>query len=407
MKKLEAQAKRIEEKIKTVLADRSVLASYRDHDNSVQAELRLSANWSIRYQVDEIHYPKNLEGTWENPLWVRMRQIAGDIFAAAALKSGNKQATIPINARTKTGPELRARAQLIFRLESSKQFLSDHRSATGKRTLAQVRDKITALQTEQKALLPKLREVNAAYLGGKKSEKQAKVQALAAGRFWECDGQMLKDYFSVPFDARAFVDVSERWRVALFAETNSENCSNEKGKYWHKSVPTGRGYLCGIDDNGDEWGFEVPAAFHDTVETAMANVFGVDAKKIKSCYRQGEILFCPATPITEKTNVCHECGAKWVPEPIPGMQDDDGGPLYRCGSCHDNYARPRFVEPPVFAAQEKWQIVESHEAWSPGLEANSRWMRSPREIVVTHPTHETLVLPAGSYRVYVHKTAQD
>ena len=56
-KKLE----KINEKIATIRNDRSqVVAEYHVRDESVQAELRLSASWAIRYPVDEIGYPKNL-----------------------------------------------------------------------------------------------------------------------------------------------------------------------------------------------------------------------------------------------------------------------------------------------------------------------------------------------------------
>jgi len=89
----------------------------------------------------------------------------------------------------------------------------------------------------------------------------------------------------------------------------------------------------------------------------MSEIFDIPESALVRCQRQGDLLFCP--------------------EKIPTDID---------------------LEP-----QEKWEIRESHEIWSPGLQRNGRYIKSDREIVVTHSSHDTLVLAAGEYRIYASR----
>lgn len=370
MKKLEKRAQAITEKIKKITSDKTAaVAVFSRRDNSVQAELRLEASWNISYPVDEIGYPKNLAGDYNNPLWLQMRDIASAIRRAAALKTGRCDTKLQINERTKTGPERRAEAKNNFIIEAGNAFLADYRAVTGKRAVAAIRKTITDLQAQQKALLPQLRAVNAAYLAGKKTEKQAQAdknaEALKSGRFWDADKETLKGYFHPPFDKNYLADVSEKWRAALFLECKSVSFKTYSGSWGHKLAGTGRGFLCGIDDNGDEWGHRAnslpqshdqfgDAGLDSTVEEAMAELFDISKNELAKCYRQGDLLFCPA-PIPPETKM------------IPA---------------------------------EKWAIRESHELWSPGLNHNGTYFKSNREILVSHTSHADVILPPGEYELH-------
>ena len=50
--------------------------------------------------------------------------------------------------------------------------------------------------------------------------------------------------------------------------------------------------------------------------------------------------------------------------------------------------------------EEKWEVFESHKIWSPGLYRNGNYFRSDQDIEVSHTSHDMIVLPAGSYRLY-------
>jgi hypothetical protein len=368
-----------------------------------QTRQRVEASYRVRLAVDEIKLQKNM-GSHEvySELATQWRDLQREIDQLRLIAEHSETMTYGTRSETKRHMKLTA---LTTRLAW------DYADAIMRAWFAEpyLQTRIKTIQTQQIKIIVRVRAHNAAAIVDKrrtaKRKQEAEQRALAEGKFWECESKTLKNYFRVPFDSRALVEVSERWRAALFVETESENCSNQRGTYWHRSLDTGRGYLCGIDDNGDEWGFHVAAGFSDTVESAVAEVFGVSSDKIKNCYRQGEILFCPAKPITEPIIVCRFCGAKWTPRVELSNDPEDPRPTYHCTGCGTwwigDYDMPT-LHPPVFTATEKWQIVEGHEAWSPGLETNNRWIRSSHEITVTHPTHEMLVLPAGSYRMYVH-----
>ncbi len=434
--KTEKRAQQIREKIEKVKVDKTVISSYRTHDNSVQAELRLHAGWTISVPVDEIHYPKSLAPTSiksedgryaDTPaglIWGQMHDLDWEITKTSKLierhiPEGYKPYVIPINAKTKTGPERRTEAKNLWLIETGKQFLLDYRTVTEKRRLTEIRKQITALQAQQKNLLPKLRESNSAYLAGKKTEREAQAaknaEALKSGRFWEADKDTLKGYFHPPFDKNYLADVCEKWRAALFLECESISYKWGDGNWGHKLGGTGRGYLCGIDDNGDEWGHRVENlpqssdaygnnGLDSTVEEAMSNLFGIKQIKLANCQRQGDLLFCPEKIRTEDSpEHCSNCGQprdKHVTKRFPA---EDGNEAYTELRCYDwgyNQYEPHIHKAIVLTPEEKWTPRESHEITSPSLQRNGQYFRADHEITITHTSHPPVILPPGEYRLY-------
>jgi len=317
--------------------------------------------------VDQIHYPKCLAGSGTNPLWAEMGDITHEIRIAAQISRGSDELREKINLKTKLGPALRTAAREKFEIATGNQFLAEC-VAVAKKQIPAIRAKISALQVQQKTLLPKLRLANVEYLTDRK-KKKAELQAqdaaaLASGEFWTATPEAIKSYFHPPFSKNYLADVSAPWRAALFLECESSGWKAGKGDWRHKLVATGRAYLCGIDDNGDEWGYHIRLRlnydqFGDmqlcaTVDEAVMELFHAPADALVAAQRQGDLLFCPA--------------------PIPPGTE----------------MRP----------QEKWEIRESHEVWSPGLRRNGNYLQSNRDIVITHTSHEMLVLPPGSYQLH-------
>lgn len=372
MDKTEKKAKELTLKIREINKSTSPVKShYRIFDSSVQAELRLSVEWQITFDYDAIHYPKNLGGD-ETP-WDEMRTITRQFAPLCNLASGKNTLTEKININTKTGPARRAEAKNLYIIEQGQAFLAAYKKATTPAKLKKVIAKITELQAQQKALLPQLRASNSAYLAGKKNEKaelQAKnAEALKSGRFWEADKDTLKGYFHPPFDKNYLADVSEKWRACLFLECESVSYKDYNKNWRHKLSGTGAGYLCGIDDNGDEWGHHVHihqssdnynnSALEGTVEQAMCNIFDILRADLEKCQRQGDLLFCPAQ-IPEETTM--EPQATWTPR-------------------------------------------ESHEITSPSLYRNGTYFKAADEITVNHTSHAKVILPAGEYRLYMSRVA--
>ena len=358
--------KKLSEKIKAITADTSsVISTFATADNSVQSELRLGARWSIRYAVDHITAKKDLSGG--NPLWRQFSALDSEIRQAADLViTRYPSETIKINARAKNGEEKRRVARADFEARMASAFLADHKAATGKRALAVVRKKITALQAQQMELLAQMRAANSAYFAARAAEN---ALALKEGRFWDCDRAALKGYFHPPFTRNYLADVSEQWRAALYMEMQSTGYKGWSGDWRHKLIGTGRGYLCGVDDNGDEWGHRVDMHseltqdqygdydYSATVEQAMAVLYGIPAIKLDTCRRQGDLLFAEAPAFPGPGSTLH-------PQPEP------------------------------------WNIRESHQIESPSLERNGRWFRSADPITVTHTSHQPVILPPGGYRLY-------
>ena len=422
--KTEKRAEIITEKINKIMADKSqVIATYRVRDDSVQAQLRLSATWIILMPVDAINYPKDLSGK-NSEVWNEMWLIAREITKTAELKTGTNRTTISINERTKSGPARRAEAKSAWMIEAGTAFLADYRAVTGKRYLASIRKTITELQAQQKALIPKLRQSNSAYLGGKKSERELQktknAEALKSGRFWEADKDTLKGYFHPPFDKNYLADVSEKWRAALFLECESVSYKRYSGDWGHKLSGTGRGYLCGIDDNGDEWGHRIDnlpqsrdnygdAGLDSTVEEAMSDLFDISLASLTKCRRQGDLLFCPVKIPTEDREICDRCGAPKSAHHDSVETSDDGQHQRSYLACDyrgnfQAYDR-RVIKAPILTPVDTWTPRESHEITSSSLKHNGRYFRAGDEITVSHTSHAMLTLPRGEYRLYMSRVA--
>lgn len=367
-KKLSTIKKTIGEEI----VDTIIKKRYSIIDDSTQAELRLSAEWNIKLAIDNINYPRNLKKE-KNPLWVEISTINLEIERIARIISDHKSLAEKINVKTKTGPAKRTVAREQFEINTGNQFLADCRTA--KRQIKKLNKKVAELQSQQKALLPQLRKANSEYLAERRAEKEEvarkNTKALVSGEFWNADRDALKDYFHPPFGKNYLSDVSEKWRAVLFLECQSISYKTVRGNWGHKLGGTNKGYLCGIDDNGDEWGHEVDLngwqgynnfgdiKLEGEVEWAMAELFDVPLRDLALCQRQGDLLFC----------------LSGIPESI-AMHSD-----------------------------EKWNVRESHEVWSPGLRRNGQYMQSDHEIIISHTSHETVVLPAGSYRLHTLQIA--
>ncbi len=287
----------INAKIKQQVLDQSLLKTYYNvADDSIQPELRLQAYWRVKLPVDIIHYPKNLRGD-TNPLWQQMRDLNYEINTTAKITYIRKHLTKKINSRTKSGPQLRKAVTQQFRVDCGNQFLSD--CALAKKNTKKLNAKIADLQAQQKPLLKRLRAANSEYIAERKAEKRQiaheNTQAIASGRFWDADGDALKAYFSPPFEKNYIAAVSKKWRAALVLECESINYKRATGNWGHKLGSTGRGYLCGIDDNGDEWGHVVDMQAHQdyddfsdrrlggTVEQAMSELFQVQEDYLDDC----------------------------------------------------------------------------------------------------------------------------
>ena len=335
-----------------------VMANYHITDHSIQAEQRLTAQWKITLPIDTINYPKSLSAEGLET-WRELNRVSSEIEAAATLSFQRLHHRAKINLKMKNSTAKRADSRAQFEIEAGRAFLAAYRKASGKRNLAKVRRQITALQAQQTNLLSQLRRANSDFIRDRRKKKLAGREAIAAGRFWEADGDLLKKYFTPPFEKNYLADVSERWRAALFLEV--ERATWYAG--YNSLDTTGRVYLCGIDDNGDEWGYTIDLlpfrlcrGYQTTVEHAMAALFDVAPAALANCQRQGDLLLCPAEIPAEVT---------MTPQLDP------------------------------------WEVRESHQITSPGLERNGQYFRSNEEILVSHTSHTDITLPAGSYRLYL------
>jgi hypothetical protein len=412
-------ALRINEKIKKIMADEQVITTFETHDYSIQAEMRLSADWGIYMPVDNINYPGKLDPDGDTAPWNEMARLDRAIRDCSRLAERTiPTAHIKISEKRKNGYELRAQAKTEWIAETGAQFLADYKTVTKKRNLAAVRKKIAGLQAQQKALLPELRAANSAYVLARKNAKAEQAaknaEALKSGRFWEADKDALKEYFHPPFEKNYLADVSEKWRAALFLECESSSYKTYSGNWGHKLVGTGYGYLCGIDDNGDEWGCAVSglpqsrdeysdAKLDTTVEEAMAEVFEINSRRLEKCTRQGDLLFCPVeirkTPLT----VCKNCG-----KPQRDHIEDISGKLscdYFSGAL--GWEPGETLPPPALNPAGTWTPREAHDISSKSLRHNERYFAADDEITITHTSHATVMLPAGEYRLYMSRMAAD
>ena len=370
--KSEKLSQQIIEKIHGIENDGTIVnASFKIIDSSVKAELRLSATWTIRRPVDEIQYPKDLSGN-AGELWNSMSALAGEITKTSKLLEGKNAATIKIN---KNG---QAEAKNQFIIAAGRQFLADYKKTASKSAIKLIDKKIADLQAQQKALLPAIRKCNSEFCAERKNAKieQGKINAaaLSSGRFWEADDTAIKQYFRPQFAKNYLADVSKKWRAALFLECVEISYKGYNSSCHHKLHGTGRGYLCGIDDNGDDWGFIVNnlsqsyddysnAALDFTVEDAMSNVFSIDKTDLDKCTRQGDLLFCPVKTKTEDS-----------PEPF-------------------------------LTSADQWEPRAAHLITSPTLQHNSVYFCADNDIIVQHTSHAAVILPAGDYQLYMSADA--
>lgn len=245
---------------------------------------------------------------------------------------------------------------------------------------------------------------------------------MKSGRFWEADKDALKGYFNPPFDKNYLADVSPHWRAALFLECGSVSYKSYAGNWGHKLVGTGSGYLCGIDDNGDEWGFVVgnlPQSsdgygsnrMDTTVEEAMAEVFDIRRSLLDTCTRQGDLLFCPVkirkTPVT----VCAHCGKPKTAHSLKTGYAGYGAEPTEYLACGYSFPAGEYqeaiIEPPTLKPAETWTPREAHDITSPSLRHNGRYFAADDPITITHTSHATVTLPAGEYRLYMSRMADD
>lgn len=218
--------------------------------------------------------------------------------------------------------------------------------------------KIKKLQQRQAQIIAEIRKLNGAVVVARRRQAQEKRDreqaALEGGRFWECSEETLKDFFHVPMKPRKLVDVSERHRAALFVHLELEDY------YVKQLVPSEQAYLCGIDDNGEQWGFRITRyprwTYDSSVEEAMAECWHVPMEVVKRSYRQGEVLVWPETVPP---------GTTLTPKPV----------------C---------------------DVAPSHTMKSKTLTVNGTRFMSFDPIRIEHPTHGALELPPGEYRFAIH-----
>jgi len=361
---------KLEEKIKEITSKHTYpLATYCVEDSSTNAELRLNCTWAIRHAHDAIHYPKAIDNPWPLPApWLQLSCLEQDIQALTHLDH-KASLRLSLNARTKKGDAERQTAELAFRIEQGKDFMRTYRKAVSQSE--KIRKRLTSLNAKISGLLPAMRAYNSAIMLARRTaaadRRAANHEALTSGRFWDADKEALKGYFHPPFEKNYLADVSEKWRAALYTEMESTAWKDWNGNWRHKNTGTGRGYLCGIDDNGDEWGHHVDLrgylerdqyddyGYVASVEDAMSSLFELPVSKLANCERQGDLLFCR--------------------ESIPAGVD--------------------LTEQPY-----PWEIRESHTLTSEGLQRNGRYFRSAAPILVSHTSHAAISLPAGDYRLY-------
>lgn len=337
------------------------------NNESTQKELRLNAKWSIELKVDYLHCPKNMKGYNTHPAWQKWRDLDFEINKVKYVSRNSDYFTFHVSAKSVIGKKQREEVENDFRIDFGNSFLTAYSEA--KKELKSTRKIIADIQAQQKELLKEMRKANSEYMAERKEAAAAKreknSQALESGEFWNADQKTLKQYFNPPFNKNYLADVSEEWRAALFLECTP--ISFKYGKNWgHKMGGTGKAYLCGIDDNGDEWGHEVELnlsyneygdglVLNASVEDAMMELFDISRQNLSSSFRQGDLLFS-STSIPEETELTEQDGP--------------------------------------------WEIRESHVVESQGLLRNGRYFTSKNEIHVNHTSHHPLTLPAGDYRLY-------
>jgi len=409
MSKNTIAAKKIQERIQQAIADNSntLSASFNIEDGSVQAEQRLRCNWSVRYKADYLGWKKDLANTAESQeLWADFEKFTAKIRLAALVAKNIAAQKNPIKEKIKAGHALREEAKAEFILKSGREFLAAIKSALGKKKIKEFSALVAEIQETQKILLSAMRTSNAEYMAEKKHAKARQrstdATALASGIFWNASRDAIKDYFNPPFEKNYLADVSEKWRAALFTECESTGYKSAYG-WRHKLVGTGRGYLCGIDDNGDEWGHVVDLpldidqygnkSMDAKVEDAMAELFDVSASKLERCHRQGDLLFRPCSIIKQAKVVCAHCGETKDKHPETAF----GLACYNDHDCLSGTYSEQIIEPPHLEIEKEWRVRESHVIKADSLRHNGKYFAAEEDIQVEHTSHQTVVLPAGEW----------
>jgi hypothetical protein len=380
-------------------------------DTSTQAEVRLHRAARIALPVDSINPPKNTGAGPHPELWdmysAANREIwaVATIYTAESAKIGGGNAKYGwgnwcmIPAKTKSGAAQREKIKIAYELAHGNDVIAHLPTAADVRRR---QAEIKAWQEWQKQIIGMMRVHNGAVMMSRRTAKQAERQqdaaALAAGEFWRATAEAVKSYFHPPFSKNYLADVSEKWRAALFLECESVNYKRWDKSWGHTLSGTGAGYLCGIDDNGDEWGFEIHnlpqshdehgnAALDTTVEDAMCRCFQV--RSLDGCYRQGDLLFRPVKIQTatreERAATCPECGTS---------NTGDHPTCWRCGT-----ELPMRTIPPVelHPQPRPWHVRESHTIASAAMVRNGRYFASATPIRITHTSHAPVILPPGEY----------
>lgn len=356
----------IESKIIDAQHDPAMLVHFHIADNSVQAELRLTGKWYFNLKTDYLHAPKNMSGE-VHQAWAAWSTISFEINRLERIGYHTDDLYLKANIKSQTGAQQREEAENQFRIDFGNAFLAAY--AEAKKRIKIVQKEISFLQSMQKEVLKDMRKANSEYMAERKQlaaeRRETNTKAFESGNFWEADQKAIKEYFHPPFKKNHLTDVSDEWRAALFLECESISYKTYRGNWGHKLSGTGRAYLCGIDDNGDEWGHEceVPLEYDQfynmilssSVESAMMQLFDISRQDLSGSFRQGDLLFSHAE----------------IPEDTTLVEQD-----------------------------EPWEIRESHTVESKGLLRNGRYFKSNEEIHVTHTTHHPVILPAGEYRLY-------
>jgi len=409
MSKNTIAAKKIQEKISKAIADnKNILsAEFFIEDGSVQEEQRLRCNWSVRYKADYLGWKKDLANTAESQeLWADFGKLTAKIRLAALVARRTAYHNNMINERTKTGPAHREEARAEFLLKNGREFLAAVKTALGKKKIKEFSGKVAEIQEKQKRLLSAMRKSNAEYMAEKKQAKaeqrELDARCLASGIFWNASRDAIKDYFQPPFEKNHLADVSEKWRAALYVECKSSSWKSTSG-WRHKLVGTGRGYLCGIDDNGDEWGHVVDLpldidqygnkSLDAKVEDAMALLFDVSASKLERCHRQGDLLFRPCSIIKQTKIVCAHCGE----HKDRHLETAFGLACYDDPNCLFGTYSEQVIKPPHLETEKEWRVRESHVIKATSLRHNGKYFSSEEDIQVEHTSHQTVVLPAGEW----------
>lgn len=349
-------------------------------DISTQKEIRLTSHIHIRYQADQIKSKKDMN---ESGYGIDFKKISEKIFQLSLLKYHTETFKHPTPSRSKSA--LVERKQLIdtYTLDFYNRALKEISAARIKAKA--LPRQISALQDEQKELLKLIRESNSKYLAQRKAEKQAiaerNTQAIADGKFWKCTADFLKVYFQPPFSKNHYAGVSRQHRAALFIECRTGSYKGSNGWY-HRMEPSGLVYLCGIDDNGDEWGHIIDMSYYMEIESTdgygnprysfefcsiedvMGHMFGVHPDNIDYGYRQGDVFLLPVSPL--------EYGL----ENVEWKKID-------CG-----YE----------------DILESHTINGYNIEScvksDYKYYRCKSLITLTHTSHQTVMAPPGNYRLH-------